>query len=208
MSSIIRAVALALGLALLALPASATLLTYSDLTSFQNANTDVTFSNISFAQQSYSSPYTDSSTGVVFSINGGLAGIAAPTGWPAGNALRATGTTTPFTLSLAVPSTDLAVGFYAGVYNMPYQYFQVDITNANTDTYSHQYYMVDPTVPFYLGVRSDSAITSFNISTSQFDQLAISNMQVGTGVLPTPDINTMMMIGTGLIGFGFLKRRT
>lgn len=189
------------------IPASASLLTYSTAGAFTSANSDETFQNISFAQGNLGTSLTDAVTTVVFSSPDGLTGIAAPVGWPSGNILEAA--TGPKTITVTLPSSVRAVGFYAGPQD--YSTFGIHISNSSGDQAGNDGFIESgsPASPVFFGVRSDSPITSLTISafSPTTDRIAIEDMMVGTPAqAETPEAATFLLVASGLFLLRYVRR--
>ncbi|HEX5431061.1 MAG TPA: hypothetical protein VFW83_03790 [Bryobacteraceae bacterium] len=184
-------------------PASASLLTYSSAGDFASANTDQAFQNISFAQGDFGTSLTEGD--VIFANPTDLTGALAPTGWPAGNILEAPAG--PNTITITLPDTVRAIGFYAGPQN--YSNFGVHISNSGGDQAGGDAYPGTPTSAMFFGFRSDSPITSLTVTAFNptFDRIAIEDVSAGTpDVAETPEIATFLLVASGLFFLRFARR--
>jgi len=196
-----------------AVPASASLTTYSTLSSFQAATTaDYSFSDISFAQGML---YTTSTSdlGVVFSTSSTslpyLIGENNISGWPAGSALVSTGSTGGNTLTITLPSGVDAVSLYIGLATTDTN-VQISVTDSGGGTPDSFSYSPSVTItsPYYLGLVTNSSFASFTIhSLGSLDEVAIADMQIGQPQ-PTPEVATFLLVGTGLLAMGYFRRRS
>jgi hypothetical protein len=190
-----------------AIPASATLTTYTDLPTFTSATSGQTFQNITFPTGSDGTTYTDPTTLVSFSDVTGLVGVASPTGWPTGSTLEANHCTTSggCTLTITLPSTVTSVGLFVGTDN--FQGFQVTVSNGTDPTYSSNQAQNPITTPFFFGFNSTVPFTTFTIaSEDNVSNLFLDSIEIGTsgGSSPsdpsdTPEVATLLMLGSGLI---------
>ena len=209
----------ALLLACGAIPASATLTTYSSLSTFTAGNTDQTFQNITFPSGNNGTTYTDPTTGVVFSDATSLVGIGTPAGWPAGSSLQASDCGSPTscttTLTITLPSAVTSVSLDLSLQN--FNQFQVTASNTGTGCLTSsancftQNTQSSPTTPNFFGFRSDTPFTTFTVATEDFvSSITLDAMEIGTptggggGGGPTdppdtPEVATLLMIGSGLV---------
>jgi len=196
-----------------AIPASATLVSYSDLPTFTSATSGQTFQNITFPTGSDGTSYTDPTTLATFTDVTGLVGVASPTGWPTGSTLEAnhcsssSGCTLTITLPAAVTSVSLDVGLQA------FNEFQITVSNTgagcstSTANCFTQNLESSSTSPSFFGFQSDSPFTTFTIATEDnVSNLFIDSLEIGSsgGSGPsdppdTPEVATLLMIGSGLI---------
>jgi hypothetical protein len=198
-----------------AIPASAALVTYCGVTGcsdpasgFAGATTSDTFSNIAVTAGNLGDNYTDPDTGVEFSDLLGLNGsLTAPAGWPAGETITSNAGIS--TLTITLPSAVSAVEFYVGV--QIYDNFTIAITDSNGGTYTDGYFASTPTSAAFFGVTTDGAFTSFTI-TSQGppDQITLDDISVGSAgaETATPEVTTLLLVGTGLFLMGYGRRWT
>jgi hypothetical protein len=202
----------ALVLACGAIPASATLTTYSSLSAFTAGNTDQTFQNITFPSGNNGTTYTDPTTGVVFSDATSLIGIGTPSGWPAGSSLQATHCGSPgsctTTLTITLPATVTSVAMDLGLSG--FNAFQVTVSNGVDAPFSSNQEQSSLSTPLFYGFASTSPFTTFTISTEDpVNDLLLDAMEIGTptsggsgggGDPPdTPEVATLLMIGSGLV---------
>jgi hypothetical protein len=195
-----------------AAPASASLTTYSTLSSFQAATTDDAFSNISFAQNDL---YTTSTSdqGVDFSTSSTampyLIGENNIVGWPAGSALVSTGSTGGNTLTITLPSDVDAVSLYIGL-ALGGDQIQISVSDAGGGTPDS--FSVQPSInlgsPYFIGLTTNTSFSTFTITSLNLaDELAIGDMQIGQPQA-TPEVATFLLVGTGLLAMGYFRRRT
>jgi hypothetical protein len=199
-------------LACCAIPASATLTTYTALPSFTAANTDQTFQNITFPSSgNQGTTYTDLLTLVAFSSGSGLTAIPSPTGWPSGTAIEVTpNSAMTKILTIALPASVTSLGMYLGPQN--FNNFEIIITDAAgaSDNFDygafHQSY--SDSSPVFFGLRTNSPITSFTIKTyGPPDDLALDSVMIGGGsTSETPEVATFLMIGSGLLMLRYGRR--
>lgn len=190
-----------------AIPASATLVSYTDLPTFTSATSSQTFQNITFPTGSDGTTYTDPTTLVSFTDVTGLVGVASPTGWPTGSTLEANhcSSSAGCTLTITLPSTATSVGFFVGTDN--FNPFQISVSNGTDPTFSSNQAQNPITAPFFFGFTSTVPFTTFTIaSEDNVSNLFIDSMEIGTsgGSGPsdppdTPEVATLLMIGSGLI---------
>jgi hypothetical protein len=190
------------------IPASAALTTYSTLSAFQAATSTDTFSNIAFAQGNLFSTST-SDLGVDFSTSGpDLMGVANISSWPAGTALVSTNSSGGNTLTITLPSAVDAISLYIGLTTTDSN-IQISVADNGgaPDTFS-----ASPTViitsPYYLGIVTDASFTTFTIqSFGPSDHVAIDDMEIGQAQAQTPEVATLLLVGTGLLAMGYFRRR-
>ncbi len=189
-----------------AIPASATLTTYTDLPTFTSATSGQTFQNITFPSGSDGTTYTDPTSGVVFSDITGLLGASSPSGWATGSTLEANHCTTGggCTLTISLPGTVTSVGLFVGTDN--FQPFQISVSNGTDPTFSANQAQNPATTPFFFGFNSTVPFSTFTISSEDnVSSLFLDSMEIGTsgGSGPTdpsdtPEAATLLMIGSGL----------
>lgn len=197
-----------------AIPASASLTTYSTPSSFNAATTNDTFSNISFGSGGlYTSSITD--LGVVFSTSSAnlpdLTAETNPAGWPAGSALVSTSSTGGNTLTITLPSAVEAVSLYVGLTTTDTN-VEISVTDSSGGSFSSSP-SVTITSPYYLGLVTDSSFTTFTIqSLGSLDHLTIDDVQIGQALIQddaqTPEVATLLLVGTGLLAIGYFRRRS
>ncbi len=191
------------------IPASAALTTYSTPIAFQAATSGDTFSNIAFAQGNLFSTST-SDQGVGFSTSGpDLTGVTNITGWPAGSALVSTNSGGGNTLTITLPSAVDAISLYIGLSTTD---SNIQISVADSGGGAPDTFGASPTVtltsPYYLGIVTDSSFTTFTIqSFGPSDHAAIDDMQIGQAQAQTPEVATLLLVGTGLLTMGYIRRR-
>ena len=176
-----------------AVPASASLTTYSTLSNLESAAPGDTFSNITFAQGGLGTSTTDD--GITFSDTGQLQGLENDPGWSG-----ATGISTYNGLStivLTIPSSVNAIGFY--VYGLG---GYVSITDDSGGSYANG----SPLPDGFFGIATGSTFSTFTISANNGTELAIGDIYVGEAQA-TPEVATLLLVGTGLLGMGFIRRR-
>lgn len=191
-----------------AVPASATLTTYSSLASLQAAVPGDTFSNIAFAQGSLGTSTT--ADGVMFSTTGlDLTGGANPSGWPAGPAQPAL-VNTPnganSTVSVSVAAAVNAIEFYVGPQD--FTAFNIAVTdNAGGSFNSGAFIQSSLSTPEFFGVVTTGSFTSLSVITfTSVDKTTIDAMQVGEAA-PTPEVASFLLVGSGLFLMGYWRRR-
>jgi hypothetical protein len=189
-------------------PAFATLTTYSSMATFQSATATDTFSNIAFAQGNLGTSTTVGD--VTFSTSGtSLNGALNFTGWP-------TGTTEPSlvsgaginTLTITLPSDVTAIDFYDGPHD--FSLFTIAITDSDGGTYSNGALFQTGSIanPLFFGVTTTGSFTSFTITTqASVDTMTLDDVQTGEGQSQTPEVETLLLVGTGLLGMGYFRRR-
>ena len=192
------------------IPAFATLQTYSSLSSFQTATSTDTFSNLTFVDGSLGTSTTVD--GVVFSTTAaGLTGSASPSGWPTGAsdpALVSSAHNGGSTLTVSIPSGVNAVDFYVGPQD--FVNFTISVTDDAGGTFTSNAFIQSAlTNPVFFGVTTTGNFTSFQIITfANPDMATLDDVQIGQAdVAPTPEAATLLLVGTGLLGMGYFKRR-
>ena len=190
------------------IPAFASLTTYSSLSSFQSATSGDTFSNITFAQGSLGTSTSD--LGVTFSTNGsGLNGDPSPTGWPTGATEPALVSNSGVnTLTITLPASVNALDFYVGPQD--FSYFTITVTDNAGGNFSSGAFEQTVSVqdPLFFGVVSTGSITSITITgQASNDQMTIDDMQISQASAPTPEVATLLLVGTGLLLTGHVGRR-
>lgn len=188
-------------LGLRALPAYASLLTYSTASSFNAANTDQTFQNISFAQGNLGTSFTDALTSVVFSASAGMTGAMQPSGWPAGTVVEITNSPNTNTITVTPPSSVRSVAFYAGS-GLAFNTFNIAASNTGGDNFNNgSFQQSSSTAPVFFGVRSDTPFVSISVQTFGSNPVPVSDIlddvEVGSPE-QTPEAATMLLIATGL----------
>lgn len=188
------------------IPVSAALVTYTTLSSFDAATTGQTFDNITFPSGSDGTSYTDPTSQVVFSSENGLTGITAPSGWPADSALENVNSGATNVLTITLPSLVTSVSLYLGPQN--FSNFNIDISNTGGNTYDNgALEQSGNSTPVFFGVTSDTPFSSFTITTyNSVDHLVIDGVEVGTSDAQTPEVATLLMIGSGLLMLRFGRR--
>lgn len=191
-----------------AIPAFATLQTYTSLTSFDTATGGDTFTNIAFAQGNLGTSTTVD--GVVFSTSGAsLTGEASPSGWPTGPTEPALASSEGGnTLTITLPAGAGAVDFYFG----PLDYTGLQLTiadNAGGNFTTDALTQPNMTTPVFFGVTTTGNFTSFTIqSFSNPDMTTLDNLQFGqSDMSQTPEVATFLLVGTGLLLMGYFRRR-
>jgi hypothetical protein len=200
-----------------AIPARASITTFSTPSSFSAATIDYTFSDISFTQEGIYSPST-SDLGVVFSTSStllpyldGTTGGALGGSWPAGSALYSMNSSGGNTLTITLPSAVNAISLYAGL-DSTSDSIQISLTDAGGGT--PDTFNVSPSVnlgtPYFIGVTTNTSFSTFTITSSNSaDKITIDDMQIGQGqAQATPEVATFLLVGTGLLAMGYIKRRT
>ncbi len=205
-----RILASLLVLACGAIPASATLTTYTTQSSFNAATTAQSFQNITFPSGSDGTSYTDPTSQVVFSSGNGLTGITAPTGWPTDSSLEISPNASAINiLSIVLPSLVTSVSLFVGPQD--FSAFNIDITAAGGNSYHNGGEIQTGSVmnPVFFGITSDTAFSTFTITTfANVDHIAIDGVQVGQSQeqAQTPEVATLLMIGSGLLMLRFGRR--
>jgi hypothetical protein len=191
------------------IPASAALTTYSTPTTFQAATSGDTFSNIVFAQGNLFATDTGD-LGVDFSTSGpDLTGLTNISGWPAGTALVSTNSSGGNTLTITLPGAVDAISLYIGLTTTD---SNVQISVGDSGGGAPDSFSASPTTiitsPYYLGIVTDSSFTTFTIqSFGPSDHAAIDDMQIGQAQAQTPEVATLLLVGTGLLAMGYVRRR-
>lgn len=193
-----------------AIPASATLQTYTDQSSFITATTgNQNFVNITFPSGALTNPYTDLITSTVFSATTGLSGTASPSGWPSGEVLKMTscssGTNCP-TLTITLDSAVTAFDMFFGPQNFSNP--TVTVNNSGGDHLINGGMMQSSiSTPLFFGFVTSTPITTFTIQGAvPVDQWTFDSVQVGTPNAPTPEAATIFLIGGGLLMLRFGRR--
>jgi hypothetical protein len=201
-------------LACCAIPASATLTTYTDLPSFTAATTNQTFQNIAIPSGNDGTSYTDPTTGIEFSDSTGLIGVTAPGGWPSDSSLEANhcGSNSGCTLTITLPTAVTSVSLYAGLSG--YNAFEVTVSNGVDAPFSSNQEQSSLSTPLFYGFVSTTPFTTFTIATEDnVNNLFLDNIEAGTsggggggGDAQTPEAATFLMIGSGLVMLHFGRR--
>jgi hypothetical protein len=188
------------------IPASAALTTYTSLSTFEAATSGDTFSNISFTQGSLGTSTSD--LGVVFSTDGsGLTGETNISGWPAGSALVSSANSGGNTLTITLPTAVDAISLYIGLTTTDNS---VQISVADNGGGAPDTFSASPTVtitsPYFLGIVTNSSFSSFTIETfGSSDHSGIDAMEIAQA--QTPEVATLLLVGTGLLVMGYFRRR-
>jgi hypothetical protein len=187
-----------------AVPASADVVGYTSQTNFGDVTTEDTFSNISFTQGNLGDSFSD--MGVFFSSSGALMGTTSTAltssfggSWPSGTALEVTNQND--SLSITLPASVNAVSFEVGSSDYSITVSVTDNGGGSPDSYTFN--GADLTV--FLGVATDASFTTFTVTDSDNGgKVAIDNMEIGQ---ETPEVATFLLVGSGLLGMGLMRRR-
>ena len=198
-----------LAIAASAIPALATLTTYTDQSSFIAATAgNQNFTNITFPPGPLSDPYTDLVTSTIFSATTGLSATSSPAGWPTGEVLKMTscgGSNCPtLTITLASAVTSFDMFFGPQDFSTP----SVTVDNSGGGTYFNSLLQQpNGTTPIFFGFVTTTPITTFTIQgAASVDQWTFDAVQVGTPNTPTPEAATLFLIGGGLLMLRFGRR--
>src|SRR5580698_2757434 len=152
-----------------AIPASASLTTYTTLSTFTAATLSQTFQSITFPSGNDGTSYTDTSSGVVFSDSAGIGssfldGIASPNGWPSGSSLEATNcssgsSTCTTTLTITLPSAVTSVSMDLGLQS--FNSFQLTVSSSGGGTFNQNLESGGLTTGLFYGFVSDTPFSSF-----------------------------------------------
>jgi hypothetical protein len=180
---------------------------FNTLASMEAANPGLTLTPVSF------DPLGQNSYTPTLAMSGGLAftAVGIPTitttfnpggSWPAGDILK--GATTGGTITITLPTAALAFGASFG----EVEGSVTGITVSVTDGSGLVSYSITPSSgqPVYLGISTTSAFTSISFTTGfSFSKLAVNNFSYETA--ETPEVGTMILIGTGLVILSAIRRR-
>lgn len=196
----------ALAIGACAIPASATLATYSTPTALEAALPSDTFSNITFAQGNLGTSTTD--FGIVFSTSSPqLTGILSPSGWVSGTAIDTTFQNQLYTIALSFPAGVNAIGFYV---DSQASGSSVSLSVKDSGGTITPSFTESGSTPSFFGVTTtDSTFTSFlvgNDTTNNGADLTLGDVQFGEQA-PTPEVATLLLVATGLLAMGFFRRR-
>lgn len=189
-----------------AVPAMADLTTYSSLAGLEAAVPADTFSSITFAQGSLGTSVTES--GVVFSASGsalegttgaGLAGSPFYETWPAGTAVYVL--TVGDSITITLPVAVNAVSLYFGSSDESVKLTVDDSGGGSPDSST----ATPGTSPGMVNILTNSNFTTFTIQETSSGQVGIDDMEIGQA--QTPEVATFLLVGTGLLGMGYLRRR-
>lgn len=187
-----------------AVSASAAIVGYTSPSGFAAATNEDTFSSISFTQGSLG--LSTSEMGVVFSSNGALVGTTgagvdsafSQSGWPSGSALEES--TVGDSISITIPAGVTAFSLYFGSSDDDAEILVTDTSGGGgPDTYA--LYSEDGA-----GFAGFVTNTSFNTITI-IDQGSEGNVAIDDMQAQTPEVATLLLVGTGLLGMGYMRRR-
>ena len=206
-----RFLLLATILGTLAIPSFASLLTYTSASAFNSANADQTFVSLTFSPLgSVGTSFTDLSSGILFTDSGGLSIVANPGFGPqaTGNVLKTDLNGTNLTIT-GFPSALRSFSFYIGGFGIV---VGVDVASTNTtgDAPPANSISTSTSTGMFYGIRSSSPISSVTLTHfTNFDNFGIMALQLGspTGPAEAPEGATMLLIGTGLIGFCLIWKK-
>lgn len=187
-----------------AVPASADIVGYTTTGSFAAATTADTFSDISFTQGNLGTSTSD--LGVVFSSPGGLTGTTGTglisslgPGWVSGSALQTN--TTGDTMTISVPAGVTAVSLYFGSDDTDFELTVTDNGGGSPDTLNFP----ESDSPVFVGLVTNSSFNTISIiDTDEGGKVGIDDMQIGG---QTPEVATFLLVASGLLGMGYLRRR-
>lgn len=205
--------------AIAAIPAWATQLggTFSSAAALMAANSNQTFTNISF------DPFNPSTIDPSLTIGpitfGGpgsspLTVVSNPGGsWPAGSILRRTSGNPGQPINITLDSSIRAFGATFGLVQVapPSGPQTITVSYTSDSNYSYSLVVSDLGSPIYLGFATDSAISNLSVSANfGFLYVALNDASYGVPNLSsteTPEVGTLLLIGTGLITVRLLHRR-
>jgi hypothetical protein len=192
-----------------AIPASATLTTYTNSASFTAATGDQTFQNITFPMGAQGSTYVDLLTSTTFMSTTGLVGIGSPPTWPPSIDLQepvCTGTNCTNTLTITLTAAVTSFSMYFGPQNFSSP--TVRINNSGGDSYVYGG-LIQPNIntPIFFGFVTDTPITSFTIqSAAPPDLMTFGGVEIGTSEAQTPEAGTLLLLGGALLMLRFARR--
>lgn len=192
---------------------------YSTTSAYQSAFSGGTFASPAFTVgNSYTSPYTDSTTGAVFSLsNGGSLSVNSALGGAWGSAPLVVDTVNNSVITInTIPST--ARGFELLVGGSGGNQYTTDFTLAYTAGGTTNTYTFTPSgtgTPYYFGVQTTSAISSITLTPDySFQKIQFSGLDFGTqggggggGGSSTPEASTSLLIGLGLVSLGVAQKK-
>jgi hypothetical protein len=188
----------------MAIPLRASM-SYNTSALMQAGNVGLSFTPVSFSQ-GFSGSLLDLGSGLTFAGGGTLSTITTtinPGGsWPAGNILK--GFSNGGEIDITLPTGTLAFGASFG--ELGGSIATITLSGNGGGSFSYQ---VSPAsgVPVYIGVSSTSAFTSIKIAADfGFEDLALDNFSFGTGA-ETPEVATMVLMGSGLVMLAAIRRR-
>jgi hypothetical protein len=196
-------------------PASASLVTYCSLgactdasSGFASATSDDTFQNIVASTGNLGTSFTDD--GVLFANPAGMTGISSLGGaWPAGVTIVANATSSGNTITLTLPAGVSAIEFYVGPQD--YSDFGIAVTDSLGGNFNYQAFETNPTTtPVFFGVTSTGTLTSVTVTSfSPPDKITLDDVSFGgDDASPTPEAATLLLVATGLVAMGYMRRRT
>jgi hypothetical protein len=200
--------------AIAAVPIWATQLgaTYSSASAMMTANSDQSFTNIDFSPFQGTSADSFTTGLAVFSGTNALSVEANPGGsWPAGSILRRANGNPGQPISITLDPSVRAFGASFGVVSVFPGVASLTVSYFSDQNYSYTLDIAGLGAPVYLGFVTNSAITNLTI-TPAFPQLfvALNNASYGVAnleVAETPEVGTLVLIGSGLLTVRFLHRR-
>jgi hypothetical protein len=195
-----------LALGYCAIPASASLTTYTSISAFTTATASDTFQNIIVTPGSLGTSYSDQ--GVTFTDALGLFGASSPGGWPGGEVMTSANTG-PSTINIALPASINAIEFYVGTQN--FSDFEIQMTDTAGGTFTDGI-EIQPTgtTPLYFGITTTASFSSFSvIAFNPPDKITLEDISVGSpDVAETPEVATLLLVATGLFLMGYFRRWT
>jgi len=207
-----------------ALPTRASILTYTDRTTMELAQPALTFSTITY--EGFAGGYNSSVGLTIAAVNFvGVTATSAPpydlavaasiANWGNGAALENNNPSPSGRIIVSLPANVFAIGVnlfdasattFLGPNGNGYQ---IGVNNGAMSSYTTSPATLLPGSVFF-GATSDIAFQSvtFMVPAGTFNvELALDNFEIGTQVAETPEVSTLLAIGTGLIAMRWMRRR-
>jgi hypothetical protein len=193
-------------LALVAWPASAATVTYTDPATFNNATQSLFFSQIDFNNAVLgANGYTDAS-GAVFNDSNQNTSMLATSASCFNTCAHGQVSDRLQGFAISLPSTIVAFAFYIA---SPQGEMVTVSFSGNGAPSSTQFTAASSGV--FFGATTDAPISAFTITGATFfDTIALDNFEIASGntqVSNTPEAATFLLIGSGLMFMRLLRRR-